>query len=78
MIGRRLFDVDAFESWVERMILQHRDRFTLRVLVPKVDRLNAEILAARADREALQWELERAITRQSIELKLLRGAFDGS
>lgn len=78
MIGRRLFDVDAFESWVERMILQHRDRFTLRVLVPKVDRLNAEILAARADREALQWELERAITRQSIELKLLKGAFDGS
>ena len=74
-IGRRVDEwLAAFEAWVERMILQHRDRFTLRVLVPKIERLNAELLAARADREALQ----RAITRQSIELKLLRGAFDGS
>ena len=75
MIGRRVDEwLAMFESWVERMILQNRDRFTMRVLVPKMDRLNAELQAARADREALQ----RAITRQSIELKLLKGAFDGS
>lgn len=66
-IGRRLFDVDAFEAWVERMILQHRDRFTLRVLVPKIERLNEQLLAARVDREQLQQSLAR------LEQRLRKG-----
>lgn len=67
MIGRRLFDVDAFESWVERMILQHRDRFTIQVLAPKMDRLNEQLLAARVDRELLQQSLAR------LEQRLRKG-----